>query len=90
VRPRGRRVLRRKTRRALVLRRQDWIVIAILCLALIGSIFIWVLFFAAWSPKSTRTPRSHNTTPDHMSASQAHSSTQALSRLPVASRQRTG
>jgi hypothetical protein len=57
MRPRGRRVLRRKTRRALVLRRQDWIVIAILSLALLGSILVWVLFFTAWSlrPPPSRT-----------------------------------
>ena len=53
MRPRGRRVMRRKTRRALVLRRQDWIIIAILSLALIGSIIIWVLFLTAWNPKTT-------------------------------------
>jgi hypothetical protein len=55
MRPRGRRVMRRKTRRALVLRRQDWIIIAILSLALIGSIIVWVLFLTAWNPRTTLT-----------------------------------
>ncbi len=60
MRPKGRRVLRRNTRHALGLRRQDWILIAILSLALIGSIFVWVLFLTAWNP---RTPPSRTLSP---------------------------
>jgi len=70
MRPRGRRVMRRKTRRALVLRRQDWIIIAILSLALIGSIVIWVLFLTAWNPRTTVMPSSRTSwLPDRTSVS---------------------
>ncbi len=84
-------MLRRKTRRALVLRRKDWIVIAILGLALIGSIFIWVLFLTAWSPKTTSTP--HSRTPlsaDGTSGSGLSPRTRAVARLRKASSERSG
>ena len=79
MRLRGRRVLRRKTRRALVLRRQDWIVIATLILALIGSIIIWVLFLTAWNPKTTLVPSSRTSwSPDRTSVSGPPPTAQAL------------
>lgn len=79
MRPRGRRVMRRNTRRSLVLRRQDWIIIAILSLALIGSIIVWVLFLTAWNPKTTLMPSSRTSwSPDRASVSGRPPIAQAL------------
>ncbi len=91
MRPRGRRVMRRKTRRALVLRRQDWIIIAILSLALIGSIVIWVLFLTAWNPKTTVMPSSRTSwSPDRTSISGPPPTAQAPPGFHGASSERDG